>query len=541
MADEPGARDGPSTSYILRVVSKDARGVVRRLQKLQEIGIALSAEHSLDRLLDLILKLSRDLTTADSGSIFIREDHVETNPSATGKDPIHRITPYLSLKIAQNDSIHFPFKEMRLPFDRRTIAGHVAASGEIVNIPDVYKIPKEVSYSYSTAFDEISGYRCRSMLVVPMRNRDGEIIGVIQLINKKQENWVKLESREKVDNFVGTFDPMDEEVLLALASQAAVCVEKTKLYEEIEAMFDGLVDSFTLAIEKRDCPTYGHCKRVAKYALALADAVNTAPAEMFGGVKFGREDFRQLRFASLLHDIGKISVPEAVLDKKNKLTDAEIETIRYRFAYWKERLRAQERKGDHLDEILERIRKINVPRGFTDDDAKFLDRIRTETFVDVDGKEKPLLSDYEHENLAVRRGNLTPRERKIIEHHIVDTWEILKRIPWPKRLEWVANIAACHHEKVNGSGYPWGLKGEEIPIGGRILAIVDIYEALTAADRPYKPAVPVDQALKIIDDEVARGNLDAKLYALFKERKIYSIFVDDTGFVSTILRMPAAT
>lgn len=519
------------TSHILRSAPLDSKSLVRKLQKLQQIGIALSAEHNLDRLLSLILTESRALTNADSGSVFLRADLVETNPLATGKDSIHTVTPFLSLKVAQNDSILFPFKEMRLPFDAKTIAGHVASSGVIVNVGDVYHLPHNVPFRYSSAFDEISGYRCRSMLVVPMKNRDGEIIGVIQLINKKIGSAC-LDTQEQVERFVGAFDPFDEEFLQALASQAAVCVEKARLYEEMEAMLDGLVDSFTLAIEKRDSPTYGHCMRVAKYALALAEAVNETPAELFGGKRFSKEDLRELRFAALLHDVGKISVPEAVLDKKNKLLDSEIETITYRFAYWKQVRKELGRPADHLESALERIRKINVPRGMTDEDAKFLDQLHVEKFVDLDGQEKPLLSDHEYENLSVRRGNLTPRERRVIEHHIVDTWEILKRIPWPKRLVWVANIAACHHEKIDGSGYPWGLKGEEIPLGGRILAIVDIYEALTASDRPYKPAYPVEEALKILLAETAQGHLDLRLFRLFRDRKIYSLFVDPSGYVS---------
>jgi HD-GYP domain-containing protein (c-di-GMP phosphodiesterase class II) len=520
------------TSVILKNVHKDSRGLVRRLQKLQQIGTALSAEHNLDKLLTLILRESRTLTNADSGSVFIREDQVETNPHATGKDLMHTVTPFLSLKVAQNDSIHFPFKEMKLPYDRKTIAGHVATSGELLNIPDVYQIPKDAPYSYSTAFDEISGYRCKSMLVIPMKNRDDDIIGVIQLINKKREPWIRLESKDKVDNFVTTFDPFDEELVATLASQAAVCVEKTKLYEEIEGMFEGLVESFTIAIEKRDCPTYGHCKRVAKYALALAEAVNTAPQGMFDGYAFDRERLKELRFAALLHDIGKISVPEAVLDKKNKLLDSELQAIRYRFA-----IARYQGSTAPLDAWFDRLTKINIPLGMTEDDAKFVEQVRAQTFTDLDGLVKPLLTDHEFENLMVRRGNLTPRERKIIEHHIVDTWEILKRIPWPKRLAWVPNVAACHHERLNGSGYPWGLRGNDIPIGGRILAIVDIYEALTASDRPYKPAIPIEKALAILDDECAKGNIDPKLYGLFKERKIYQMFVDETGFVP---RLPSS-
>jgi hypothetical protein len=277
--------------------------------------------------------------------------------------------------------------------------------------------------------------------------------------------------------------------------------------------------------------------RVAQYALAIAEAVNDSPMDRFNGRRFTPEELQELRYAALLHDIGKLSVPESVLDKRNKLTDEGLAVVEYRFHYWKNRLAAEGKLtpelGAKLDAWLAHVKKVNIPRGLSDEDAKRLDEIRAATFVDVDGKERPLLTDLEWENLAIRRGNLTTSERKQIEQHIVGTWEILKRVPWPRQFAKVANIAACHHEKLNGSGYPWGFREHDIPFGGRILAIVDIFEALTAKDRPYKPAIPVDKAVAILDDECARGNIDKNLWGLFKDRKLHSLFAGEGGKVQT--------
>ncbi|MBI4564633.1 MAG: HD domain-containing protein [Planctomycetes bacterium] len=524
-----------SGSRILEALPREHHDLVRKVQKLQDIGTALSAERDLAALLSLILKESRVLTNADSGSIYIRHDEIQVQERATAKDVAARSTPYLILKITQNDSMAAPFRELKLPFDLRTVAGFVANSGSVVNLEDVYKLPSHVPFTYNRSFDQTSGYRCKSMLVVPMRNRDGEINGVIQLINKKVDPKVPLKSPADVARSVVPFDPFDEELLLSLASQAAVCVEKTTLYDDIERMFEGLVQSFTLALERRNRTTYGHCLRVAEYAVAIAQAINEAPAGRFPGARFTPDQLKELRYAALLHDIGKIAVPEAVLDKRNKLTDEAMGVIEYRFHYWKGRLRADGRLTPdveaRLDRCLRHIRQVNIPTPLAEADSGLLREIRAERFVDVDGVEKPLLTDFEYENLSIERGNLTPRERKQIEQHIVDTWEILKRVPWPKEVRHVANQAACHHEKVNGAGYPWGFRGDEIPLGGRILAIVDIFEALTAKDRPYKPAIPIDKALAILDDEAARGAIDREIYALFKERGIYGLFSGDTGFV----------
>jgi HD-GYP domain-containing protein (c-di-GMP phosphodiesterase class II) len=522
-------------SRIMQSLPREFHGVIRKFQKLQEIGSALSAEKDLSALLTLILRESRTLTGADSGSIYIREDEVQFLENATAKDTLSRSTPFLVLKITQNDSLDFPFKEFRLPFDLKTVAGYVANSGEIQNLPDAYKLPPGVPFSYNKAFDEKSGYRCKSMLVVPMKNRDGEIIGVLQVINKKRVPESRLASPGDVEAGVETFDAFDEELLLSLSSQAAVCIEKARLYDEIERMFEGLVQSFTLALERRNRTTFGHCMRVAQYAVAIAEAVNDAPPDRFGGLKYSRDQIKELRYAALLHDIGKIAVPEAVLDKRNKLTDDALRAIEYRFHYWKQKLIAE---GDPTGEIprlgryVDHLRKVNIPTPLAQADSGLLAQIRAARFVDVDGVEKPLLTEEEFDSLAVERGNLTPGERKQIEKHIVDTWEILKRVPWPRYVARVPHIAACHHEKPNGTGYPWGFRADDIPLGGKILAIVDIFEALTAKDRPYKPAIPIEKALKILDDEEARGGIDSRLYRLFKDKGIYKLFESETGFVT---------
>ncbi len=518
---------GKGTSRILESVESRDRSLVQRLQKLQEIGTQLSAEQDLTKLLDLILRESRHLTNADAGTVFVRQDDVETVENATGKDSIHKITPHLVIKVAQNDSIKFESKEIKLPFDRKTVSGHVAASGETLNLADVYQLPANAPYAYSKGFDQKSGYRCKSMLVIPMKNREGDIIGVIQLINKKKNPLASLSTTEAVERGTVPFDAFDEEFVESLASQAGICIEKAKLYDDIEKMFEGLVNSFTIALERRNRTTYGHCMRVARYGVAIAEAINAAPPELFGGFKFTPVQIKELRYAALLHDIGKIAVPEAILDKQNKLLDSEITAIQYRLAYAK----TQGKPAAKVDKWIEAIKRINIPRGISPEDKALLAEVAAEKFVDIDGAEKALLTPREMENLGIERGNLTGGERKMIEQHIVDTWEILKRIPWPKDFRAVANIAACHHEKINGSGYPWKLKGDEVPLGGQILAIVDIFEALTAKDRPYKPAIPVDKAIAIVQDEVNKGALNAKLWQLFLDNKLYTMFAGETGFV----------
>ena len=407
----------------------------------------------------------------------------------------------------------------------------MALAGAALPIPDVYELPESAPYSYSTEFDKKTGYRCKSMLVIPMRNQEGDVIGVIQLINKKKDAAQRLSAAKIVEQAVTPFDEIDEELVGALSSQAAVCIERTQLTDEIQKSFDGMVESFTHAMEKRNRTTYGHCMRVAGYAEAIALAINESTEPPFGSIRFTPDQLREIRYAALLHDIGKLAVPESVLDKRNKLTDDRLNQIETRFALAIALAGDDSERVRWLKEAFALVRRINIPRGLSDDDGRRLKEIAETRFVDPDGRERPLLDAFELEHLSVPRGNLTTGERKIIEQHIVDTWEMLRRVPWPRHLARIPNFAAAHHEKLNGSGYPWGLKGEQIPLAGKILALVDIYEALTAKDRPYKPAMPIPKALAILESEVKDGKLDPGLFHLFLDRDLPRLYSDESGMV----------
>lgn len=520
--------DTDTSSRILTRLPAAHRSLFERFQRLQRVGVALSAEQNLDRLLRMILDTGKDLTTADAGTVFVRVDDVSMNPNATGKDEIWSSTPSLALKVSVNDSIHFPFQEMRLPWDQTSIAGRVAVTGTLLNIPDAYALPKGSPYRHSDRFDKEIGYKTRSMLVVPMKNIEGEVIGVLMLINKKRSAGDRIASPAEADAKAIAFTEVDEELISALGSQAAVSIEKATLYAQIKGMFRGFVESLIGVLERRNYTTGGHCRRMADYAVETARAIHKTGLR---GGAFTEAELEELEYAGLLHDIGKLAVPDAVLDKRNKLTDEQIKIIEYRFAFARSKVSPD--VAAKLDGWLQEIRRINVPRGVSDADLELLEQVRRIRFVDVDGTEQPLLSDGEHENLAIRRGNLTPRERAQIERHIVETWEILRTIPWPKHLRKIPNVAATHHEKLDGSGYPWGLRGDEIPLGGKILAIADIFEALTAQDRPYKPPIPFDKACAIIREEVAKGKLDGELFEIFLKFKVYRHHLDtETGKIA---------
>jgi response regulator RpfG family c-di-GMP phosphodiesterase len=268
-------------------------------------------------------------------------------------------------------------------------------------------------------------------------------------------------------------------------------------------------------------------------------AINGIDEGRFKEVTFTEDQLEELEFAGLLHDIGKLVIPDAVLDKQNKLTDDRMRIIEYRFSFAREQIRtraggaltpAVREELKRMDHYLTELKRINIPRGMKDEDLALLEEIRGRTFTDVDGKEQTLLTDFEYENLSVRRGNLTASERQQIENHIVETWDMLKTIPWPKYLRRIPNIASTHHEKLDGVGYPWKLEGDEIPLAGKILAVADIFEALTAQDRPYKPPIPIPRAIEIVRSEVEAGHLDKDIFDIFLKYKVYAEHLnEETG------------
>lgn len=526
--------------------------------ELNFIGTALSTEHDLDRLLEMILHECRRFTHADAGSLYIKEDMpADQIEPEDRRDKSVETGKCLRFVSAQNDSLDLPFKEFSMKVSKLSISGYVAMTGEVLNIPDAYEIPANKPYQFNVAFDKSVGYRSTSMLVLPMKNRDDEIIGVIQLINCKKDSSDLLNDPEKTTERVIPFDTRYEGLVGSLASQAAVAIENARLYRDIRNLLEAYIDSSMAAIEARDKTTSGHSRRVAEYMLAIARKINEVKTGPFAQVHFSSDDMTELRYAAALHDIGKIGVPEAVLTKQNKLTDDRMMAIETRFALVGELLlnQAAERRAKvahdkrHSDEAkneqlkqlnseleatqalladyLEFVRSANLAGFLSDEDYDKLKEVAGYTYRDRDGSKKKMLDSFEFENLAVRRGNLTNGEREAMNHHVLDTYSILEKIPWLKGMSDVPRIAATHHEKLDGTGYPWGMRKAKIPLGGRILSIVDFFEALTAQDRPYRPPMAPERAIEIIGFDVKDGKLDRDIFDLFVEHKLYESVIGD--------------
>ena len=518
------------------------------LTELTRVGAALTTERDLGTLLTMILGQARRLATADAGSLYL----VERKPDGTR-------TNTLVFKSTQNFSLpNIPFREFTLPVDRSSIAGTVAATGEPLSIADVYDLPPDAGYVFNRAIDKQFGYRTQSMLVIPMRTHRAEVVGVLQLINRKRDAEVMLTSEAAVDEQVRPFDARSVEVVTALASQAAVAIENSLLYEDIERLFEGFVKAAVTAIEQRDPTTSGHSGRVATLTVGLAQAVDSGGA---GGpyqtLRFSREELRELRYASLLHDFGKVGVREQVLVKQKKLYQWDLGAIRHRFAYLRqqaemdfERERAnyllehgrerydaavvqlhENREGRlaELQRFMDAIAAANEPTIMAERNSLMLQEVGARTFVDFEGVERPLLDEHELRFLMIERGNLDERERREIESHVTHTFRFLERIPWTRELRGIPNIAYGHHEKLGGTGYPRGIKADEIPVQTRMMTISDIYDALTATDRPYKRAVSPVRALDILGMEAKDGNIDPVLLTAFTEAKVYEMV--DSGEV----------
>jgi len=510
----------------------------RELAELTAIGVALSTERDLHTLLELILTQARRLTNADAGSLYLVERDDDGVP--------HR----LRCAIAQNHSLPgLPFETFTVPIDHGSLAGYASATGEPLVIGDVYLLPDDSSYKQNRSFDEKVGYRTKSMMVLPMKSHRDEVVGVLQLINRKRAADIKLSSAEVVERDVQNFDDRCLELTSALASQAAVAIENGKLYEDIERLFEGFVTAAVTAIESRDPTTSGHSARVATMTVGLAEVVDRVSDGLYRDVTFSREQLRELRYAGLLHDFGKVGVREQVLVKQKKLYGPDLEIIRNRFGYLLqrsdlefERDRAnfvlahgtgryeaeltrleQERsvRRSELLEFLDSIVKANEPTVMPEGSFDALHDINRRTFVDFEGHERPLLEDHELQFLMIRKGNLDDSERREIESHVTHTYRFLEQIPWTRELRHIPTFAYGHHEKLNGRGYPNQVGAESIPVQTRMMTIADIYDALTAKDRPYKRAVPPERAIAILHMEAKEGMLDSELLDAFVGAKVY--------------------
>jgi len=505
------------------------------LGELLDIARAMTTVRDVDKLLGVILEKSRFVTGADAGSIYTVE-HAPGDGGAT----------VLRFKLTQNESVAFDSREFTMPLSESSIAGSAALRKTPLRVPDVYDLPAGSTFQFDPSLDRRTGYVTRSMLVAPLVSQRDEVIGVIQLINKKRDPGHRLLTKADVDQQVIPFDERSEELLGMLATQAGVSLETAILYGDIRKMFDGFVKASVEAIESRDPTTSGHSRRVAELTVTLAKVVDAETSGPYAAASFNLEDLRELEYASLLHDFGKIGVREKVLVKAKKLYDERLELVRSRFDYVARSMEAEvlarkvrlletggsradlaaldvelaQRRAD-LDVAWEAIGSANEPTVLSSGDFQRIDAIARETFVDLRGEVRRLLDDEETTCLKVNRGSLTPQEFDEIRSHVSHTFRFLSQIPWGKALSRIPIIAGAHHEKLNGTGYPNRLHAEEIPVQSKMMAVADIYDALTASDRPYKKAVPLDKALGILDFSVKDGHLDGELVRIFKDAKIW--------------------
>jgi len=536
VAVRAGYREAAARMETARARS-EAANRSREIGELTRIGVALGTERDLKTLLELILTQARRITTSDAGSLYLVE---------TGDQGQKRLRFRITQTYSKPDA---PFVEFTIPVDRSSLAGYTAVTGEPLVIDDAYFLPPDVEYSINRSFDERHGYRTKSMLVLPMKDHKEEVIGVLQLINRKRHAEAVLAAPADVEHQVVPYSRRTVELVTALAGQAAVAIENSRLYEEIERLFEGFVKAAVHAIEQRDPTTFGHSGRVANMTVGLASVVDRAEDGAYRAVTFTREQIKEIRYAGLLHDFGKVGVREQVLIKAKKLYPLHLDLIRQRHhfvkrtaerEFWRKRaefLESHDRKDyapflraleeEHaremvaLDGFLDAVLSANEPTVLPAGRFEALLQVARRTYEDPTGRPHPYLTEEEMRYLTIPKGSLDETERLEIESHVTHTYRFLQQIPWTRELQDIPMIAYGHHEKLDGKGYPRRVTGEAIPIQTRMMTISDIYDALSAADRPYKAAVAPARALDIMADEVRAGQLDQELFRLFVDGKVF--------------------
>lgn len=482
---------------------------------LNQLAYSLSAQTTRAGLLDAVLTHARRLTAADGGSIYLVEDDK------------------LRFVLSQNDTIPYTASQALLPLDDSSLPGLVATHGEALNLADAYEIPHGLAHRPDFTFDRKTGYRTRSVLLVPLKDRDGAVLGVLLLVNRKARAGVPLTMFEAAR----TFDDNDVAVARSVASQTAVALENHALYSSIRNLFDGFVRAAVGAIEARDPSTGGHSHRVAELTVRLAREIDASRASPFEDHRFRERDLTELYYAAMLHDFGKVGVREEVLLKADKLYDWEMSGIEYRFLLARLQVTLEHVQGDlgpqqlaageaqhdalrRLADDLDFVRHMNRPSTRpSSDQVDRLRRISREWQIPELGR--PVVEPRHVRRLCIPRGSLDPEERREIEAHVTHTYNFLREIPWTSDLARVPELAWAHHEKLDGTGYPRGLQGEDIPFGARVMTVADIFDALTAADRPYKSAMPPVRALGILREEAAAGKVEPEVVELLAARRLW--------------------
>ncbi len=532
MTDEKAAhlfsKDPAINELLAKVVSEVgifSENQLQRIREMVDIGLALSAEKNLDSLLEMIVSGARHFTNADGGTLYIRRqdenlldfaivqnDTLDIRMGGTGKeiswDPV-------SMTAEDGSENH------------ENVSAHCALVGKPVNIRDVYHA-EGFDFEGTKKFDRKTGYRSKSMLVIPMRDHEDEIIGVLQLLNAR--NPATGETVEFLESEI--------DIITSLGSQAAIALTNMRLIQGLEDLLYAMVKSIAGAIDEKSPYTAGHIFRVAELAERLMEEVNTAHEGKFTDVSFSPDDMNEIRMSAWMHDVGKIITPEYVVDKATKLETIydRIEVVRCRIELIKkemeiERLKKalggaellpleeseQAEEVKQLDESLAFLEEINKGGEFMADEKIEKVMEMSKKIYEMAGSQAPLLSDDEIENLVIRKGTLNEKERDIINDHVRVSRKMLESLPFPKKLKNVPLFAGMHHEKIDGSGYPDGLAGKEIPLQARILAVADVFEALTAADRPYKKGKKLSEVMRILKFMVKDDHLDGDLCDLIVE------------------------
>jgi len=511
------------------------RELIERLRALEEISIELiRPQESPGQLLKAIVEKAMRLFMSDGGSLYLKGENNS-----------------LFFEVALNESIPIHFERRSIPVEDRGLASYVFKTGKAVRIRDVYRIPGTLPFQFNPDFDVMCDYRTMSVLVQPLRNSRGEILGVLQLINKKPSRtaeWPKRGQKKHAFQRMPAFTKEDERLLESFAAVASASLENSQLQKDIENLFEGFVRASVHAIESRDLITRGHSDRVAALTVDLARTVSDSTALELQSFRFSEAQLAELRYASLLHDFGKIGVREATLQKEEKLTPEQKLEIRARIDEFRwtaeskslraylgqllkdgraptalEMARLEKQFRDfsgELDAYWQLIVELNQPTVLSEDKSKALDHLQG---LCCEGRlgSKPLLQPGEILSLKIPKGSLSVEERFEIESHVTHSFEFLKKIPWTSQLARVPDIAYAHHEKMDGSGYPRKIQGEAIPAQARIMTIADIFDALTAKDRPYKKSLPLEKALDILFSEAKRGQLDLRFLNVFVEARIW--------------------
>jgi len=527
----------------LKLIAAAAAGedLGQRLEQLNAIGASLSAERDINRLLESILSAAKTITRADGGTLYRVTDE------KTLRFEIVRTTS-LKYYLGGTTGTPVPFYPIHLMGkdgnpNHSMVAAYAALTGKTVNIPDAYTA-EGFDFSGTRNFDKKTGYRSKSFLTVPMKNHENEAIGVLQLINAQDPNTGE----------IVPFSPSDQRLAESLASQAAIALTNRMLIIQLEELFESFINLMNTAIDEKSPYTGGHCQRVPQLTMMLAEAVNDMSEGPLAAFSMNDKDRYELKIAGLLHDCGKVTTPVHVVDKATKLEtiydrihiidtrfevlkrDAEIELMKDKALLVAHgALRAEHDAADARHR--ERLRRMDDDRAFLracniggeamrESDQERVRAIARYRWTDTSGHEANFLSEDELKNLTIRAGTLTGDERQIINHHIVATIKMLEALPWPRHLTNVPEYAGGHHERMDGKGYPKGLTREQMSVQARVMGIADIFEALTAKDRPYKKGKTLSESLEILGRMRLSGHVDPDLFDVFVRKKVYRRYAD---------------